>query len=105
MKRIASVLVLIISLSLFVAACGSTVDSKKFTLDKKHTALPDYVMQSPEKVQQTYIIASEYPEVLAQVPCFCGCGVSDGHKSNLDCFVGQFGDDKAVNEWDSMGVS
>jgi Protein of unknown function with PCYCGC motif len=105
MKRISTVFILIVSVALIVAGCGSKVDDKKFTLDKKHEALPDYVLGAPDKVQQTYILASEYPEVVAQVPCFCGCGVSDGHKSNLDCFVDQFGNDNAVTGWDSMGVS
>ncbi|MCL6571405.1 MAG: PCYCGC domain-containing protein, partial [Bacillus sp. (in: Bacteria)] len=39
------------------------------------------------------------------VPCYCGCGVSDGHKSNLDCFIDQFGNDNAVVEYDSMGIA
>lgn len=105
MKRITSLFVLIASIALIVAACGSEVDSKKFTLDQKHAQLPDYVMGAPEKVQQTYIMATEYPEVLAQVPCYCGCGVNNGHKSDLDCFIGQFGEGNAVTEWDSMGVA
>jgi hypothetical protein len=105
MKRLTTVFILIVSVALIVAGCGSKVDGKKFTLNKKHEALPDYVLGAPDKVQQTYIMASEYPEVVAQVPCFCGCFESNGHKSNLDCFIGQFGDDKAVTEWDSMGVA
>lgn len=105
MKRMTTLLFLIFSVVLIVAGCGSKVDSKKFTLDKKHQPLPDYVLNTSEKVQQTYIMASQYPEVVAQVPCYCGCGVSDGHKSNLDCFIDHIGDDNAVAEWDSMGIS
>lgn len=105
MKRITTIFVLCISIALLIAGCGSQVDNKKFTLDKKHQPLPDYVLNAPEKVQQTYVIASEYPAVLGNVPCYCGCGINNGHKSNLDCFVGQFGNDNAVEAWDSMGVS
>jgi len=104
-KRITSLFVIVFALALIVAGCGSNIDNKKFTLDKKDKPLPDYVLNSSDKVQQTYILAAKYPEVVAQVPCFCGCGVSDGHKSNLDCFVGQMGDNNAVTEWDQMGVS
>ncbi|ETI67354.1 hypothetical protein BAVI_18017 [Neobacillus vireti LMG 21834] len=105
MKRITTLLFFCFTIALIVAGCGSKLDNEKWALDKKHNPLPDYVMGSPEKVQQTYMMAAKYPEVVAQVPCYCGCGVSDGHKSNLDCFIGQFGNDKAVTEWDSMGVA
>jgi hypothetical protein len=33
-----------------------------------------------------YEAAKEVPEVLAQLPCYCGCMTGFGHKSNLDCF-------------------
>ncbi len=33
-----------------------------------------------------YLIAKEIPEILAQLPCFCGCEAV-GHESLLDCFV------------------
>lgn len=105
MKRITTLLFLVFSVVLIIAGCGSKLDSKKWTLDKKHEPLPDYVLNTSEKIQQTYIMASEYPSVVAQVPCYCGCGVSDGHKSNLDCFIDQFGDDNAVTGWDSMGIA
>jgi len=49
-------------------------------------------------------MASTYPEVVASVPCYCGC-VNDGHKSNLDCFVQSVGEGNAVEQWDSHGIS
>jgi hypothetical protein len=33
-----------------------------------------------------YEAAKEVPEVLAQLPCYCGCMTGFGHKNNLDCF-------------------
>jgi len=33
-----------------------------------------------------YEAAREVPEVLAQLPCYCGCMSGFGHKNNLDCF-------------------
>ncbi len=33
-----------------------------------------------------YQIAKEIPEILAQLPCFCGCEAM-GHDNLLDCFV------------------
>ncbi len=43
------------------------------------------------KDRRGYEVAREIPEVLAQIPCFCGCEAV-GHKNLLDCFV----DDHAV---------
>jgi hypothetical protein len=33
-----------------------------------------------------YLVAKEIPEILAQLPCFCGCEAV-GHETLLDCFV------------------
>ena len=33
-----------------------------------------------------YLVAKEIPEILAQLPCFCGCEAV-GHEGLLDCFV------------------
>lgn len=36
-----------------------------------------------------YAYAARHPEILAHIPCYCGC-VSEGHRSNLNCFVTGF---------------
>ncbi|CEG28998.1 putative lipoprotein [Bacillus sp. B-jedd] len=89
-----------------ISACSSnSAKTDELKLDPKHAALPDYVLATPEKVQETYVMASEYPEVLASVPCYCSCGVGAGHKSNLDCFVKGIGDKNAITEWDDHGTA
>ena len=40
------------------------------------------------KDKEGYQIAKEIPEVLAQMPCFCGCEAV-GHENLLDCFVNE----------------
>jgi hypothetical protein len=104
MKRITSLFVMFIAVALISAGCGSKLNDQKWTLDKKHQPLADFVLNAPQKVQETYIMASKYPEVVASVPCFCGCA-ADGHKSNLDCFVKKMGPGNAVEEWDTHGIS
>ena len=42
------------------------------------------------KDRKGYLIAKEIPEILAQLPCFCGCE-SVGHETLLDCFVDEHG--------------
>lgn len=83
------------------SSAGSLGDLK---LDAKHKPLPDYVLSSPPIVQETYKMAAQDQAALAAVPCYCGCYESNGHTSNLDCFVKQRGPNKEVLEWDPMGV-
>ena len=44
-----------------------------------------------EKTRAAYQVAKEIPEVLEQLPCFCGCMSSFGHKNHLFCFKDQHG--------------
>ncbi len=37
--------------------------------------------------------ALDRPDVLKVLPCYCGCGLTSGHKNNLDCFI--LGQDQA----------
>src|SRR5437870_3424523 len=46
---------------------------------------------SDEKTRAAYQVAKDIPEVLEQLPCFCGCMTSFGHKNNLFCFKDQHG--------------
>ena len=47
---------------------------------------PAAYRSAPESTREAYRYAVARPDVLQWFPCFCGC-VSDGHESNLDCFV------------------
>jgi hypothetical protein len=40
--------------------------------------------------REGYQVAKEIPEILAQLPCFCGCEAF-GHENLLDCFVDEHG--------------
>jgi hypothetical protein len=59
--------------------------------------LPDYAITNAMTLKE-YKFATEHPEVLEQIPCYCGCGehgskVSEGkpHKSVRDCFISDNG--------------
>lgn len=104
MKKIASLLLLITAVLLLAAACSNSKEMN-VTLDEKHKPFPDYVLNSSEKIQETYAMVSNYPEVVAGVPCYCGCYLQDGHESNLDCYIDSFGADNAVTEWDPMSIA
>jgi hypothetical protein len=57
--------------------------------------LPEKVRRAPPVVQEGYRFAIANPEVLAKLPCYCGCG-SMGHKSDLDCFIEEFRPDGSI---------
>lgn len=68
-----SVVVLVVGLT----GCSPSVSMK---------GMPPEVEAAPQVVRQAYGFAAQHPEVLKQVPCYCGCGAV-GHKSNYDCYV------------------
>lgn len=101
MKRITSILIICLTFVVIAAGCGTKKDNLK--LAAKNEPLPDYVLNSSEKVKNTYLMAAKYPEVVASVPCFCGC-VAEGHKSNLNCYIQKMGPNQAVEAWDQHGI-
>jgi hypothetical protein len=46
---------------------------------------------SDAKARAAYQVAKDIPEVLAQLPCFCGCKDNYGHENNLFCFKDMHG--------------
>lgn len=102
MKRLAPLLLLIVLIAGIAAGCSNKKENLSFN-SKKNTPLPDYVLNSSQKVKNTYILASNYSKVLSQVPCYCGCG-SDGHTSNLNCFIDKMGPNSSVQAWDQHGI-
>jgi hypothetical protein len=48
--------------------------------------MPAEVQAAPVAVQQAYQFAEANPEILQEIPCYCGCGAM-GHTSNYDCYI------------------
>lgn len=48
--------------------------------------MPAEVQAAPVTVQQAYQFAVANPEILEDIPCYCGCGAM-GHTSNYACYV------------------
>lgn len=48
--------------------------------------LPSYAYTNPLTLK-AYKYATEHPEILEQIPCYCGCGEHSGHRFLRDCFV------------------
>ncbi len=48
--------------------------------------MPAEVQSAPVTVQQAYQFAAANPDVMKNIPCYCGCG-NIGHASNYSCYV------------------
>ena len=67
--------------------------------------MPAEMQEAPVAVQQAYQFAVANPEILKQIPCYCGCGAM-GHTSNYSCYVAGTGaDGKVIYEDHALGCS
>jgi hypothetical protein len=69
------------------AGCSGTVPSSQNNLAMASMdGMPGDVKSAPTVVQQAYQFAAANPDVMKQIPCYCGCG-DIGHTSNYPCYV------------------
>lgn len=72
-------------------ACGGGQSAQAIELAPVSALSPE-LQQAPPQVQEAYRFALANPELLSQIPCYCGCG-GMGHHSNYDCYVQDVLDD------------
>ena len=63
----------------------------------------DPLPRPTQVVTQVFQFAAEHPDVLAYIPCFCGCDHM-GHKGNDDCFVKTRAANGDVLAWEPHGT-
>ena len=82
------ILTLLILLAGSLASCGAPpTPSHTFALSTLDAArMPPEVQAAPVTVQSAYGFAAANPELLKQIPCYCGCQAL-GHTSNYACYV------------------
>ena len=93
-KRITLLTALFLALSLLVAACSGTGTTAygMASMDE----MPEEVQTAPKVVSEAYRFAVDNPEVLTELPCYCGCG-GMGHTSNYSCYVASESADGSLN--------
>ncbi len=90
MKRKLPLLMLLISLLL--SACAPAVKNSSGAAEMAHlkmaalAQMPAEVQRASVNVREAYQFAVANPDVLQNVPCYCGCGAM-GHTSNYACYV------------------
>lgn len=88
-----SLLLLVAILSGGLAGCSN---NGQHTLEMAAMdGMPERVHSAPVRVQEAYQFAVANPDVLQQIPCYCGCGPM-GHTSNYSCYVAETGPDGVI---------
>lgn len=90
--RRTKLLVGLLILALFIALAGTGCAGTRGQTESNNmnmapmADMPADVQAAPASVQEAYRFAAANPEVLMQIPCYCGCGAI-GHTSNYACYV------------------
>lgn len=66
--------------------------------------MPQEVKAAPKVVREAYQFAVANPNVLKQLPCYCGCG-GMGHTSNYSCYVMEMPDGQSHFDGHALGCS
>jgi len=66
------------------------------------SGMPADVKSAPTTVKQAYQFAVANPDIMKQIPCYCGCGAA-GHTSNYSCYV-QGVDEKGAVTFDTHAL-
>lgn len=91
-KKVQIAILMSIGVLLF-AACNGAED---VTLEMAPVSqLSPEVQQAPVSVQDAYRFALANPDLLQEIPCYCGCG-GVGHTSNYACYVSAIQPDDSV---------
>ncbi len=73
--------ILLVGIAYFVLS-GETTPKKT----NSEIKLPSYAYTNPLTLKG-YQYATEHPEILEQIPCYCGCGGHSGHRFLRDCYI------------------
>jgi Protein of unknown function with PCYCGC motif len=72
-----------------LSACSTQKGTDLHMMPMDH--MPADVQSAPVTVQQAYQFAAANPDVMKDIPCYCGCG-DIGHASNYACYVSHVDD-------------
>ena len=79
-------MLLVLLLGIGLSACsGSGADVNTMNMAPLDS-LPAEIQEAPATVRQSYQFAVSNPDILTQIPCYCGCGAM-GHTSNYACYI------------------
>ena len=77
--------IIVILLSTAISSCSSQDESSDLHM-MSMDQMPADVQMAPVSVQTAYQFNAANPDIMKDIPCYCGCG-DIGHTSNFDCYV------------------
>jgi Protein of unknown function with PCYCGC motif len=94
---------IVVLLSTMISACSTQSQSNDNDLHMMSLdQMPAEVQSAPVTVQTAYQFAAANPDIMKNIPCYCGCG-NVGHTSNYKCYVSSV-DDTGNIKWDSHAL-
>lgn len=92
-RRLLFLPIIVVLLSTTVFACTPRSSTEDVHLSMASMDLmPPEVHSAPVTVQEAYQFNVANPDIMEDIPCYCGCG-NVGHKSNYDCYVSEVDSD------------
>ena len=73
-------------LAIAISACSTSTSSEVHLVMTALNQMPAKVQSAPVAVQEAYQFNTANPDIMQDIPCYCGCG-DIGHASNYDCYV------------------
>ena len=101
-RKLLFLFIIVVLLSTAISACSTTKSSNVHLYMMPLDKMPTEVQSAPVTVQEAYQFASINPDVMKNIPCYCGCG-NVGHTSNYSCYVSN-GDDKDKIKFDNHAL-
>jgi predicted small secreted protein len=104
-RTVFAILILMLLSSGVLSACSGNTASKSGADNLAMASMKDMpadVKSAPTTVKQAYQFAVANPDILKQIPCYCGCGAM-GHTSNYSCYV-QSVDEKGAITFDNHAL-
>jgi len=92
MRRYHLLFLLIVALAALPVLSGCSGQSGSQLEMAPLEQMPAEVRSAPAVVAEAYRFAVANPDVMKQIPCYCGCGAM-GHSSNYACYVAGVDDD------------
>jgi hypothetical protein len=89
MRKIFLFSTILVLLSTTISACSSQQSSDLHMMPMDQ--MPVEVQSAPVTVQTAYQFNAANPDIMKNIPCYCGCGTI-GHTSNYDCYVSSVDD-------------
>jgi len=77
--------IIVVLLSTAISSCSAQNESSDLHMISMDQ-MPAEVQMAPVTVQTAYQFAAANPDIMKDIPCYCGCG-NIGHTSNYDCYV------------------